>query len=68
MPMFQGFADRLSVRWPWPSRNRLPKDIDRLVGQLFEAAIALWGQDRWMAYNEEEENCTVQLLPMVSHR
>jgi hypothetical protein len=37
------------------------EDIDRLIGQLFEAALLLWEQNDWLAYDQAEENCSVQL-------
>lgn len=61
MPIFQGFADRLRGTVALALQERVAEDIDRLVGQLFEAAIVLWEQNGWLTYNAGEENCTVQL-------
>jgi hypothetical protein len=61
MPIFQGFADRFRGTVALALQQRLAEDIDRLIGQLFEAALALWEQNGWLTYDREEENCTVQL-------
>lgn len=61
MPIFQGFTDRFRGTVALALQQRVAEDIDRLIGQLFGAALVLWEHNGWLAYDREEENCTVQL-------
>lgn len=61
MPIFQGFADRFRGTVALALQQRVAEDIDRLIGQLFEAALVFWEQNGWLTYDREEENYTVQL-------
>jgi hypothetical protein len=61
MPMFEGFDDRLRGTVALALQEEVAKDIDRLIWLLLGASIVLWSQDNWFSYNDDEENCTVQL-------
>lgn len=61
MPIFQSFTDRFFGTASLVLQQQVARNIDRLIGQLFEAALALWEQNGWLAHDHTEENCSVQL-------
>lgn len=61
MPIFQDFGDRLRGTVALALQQRAAEDIDRLIVQLFDAALILWARNGWFTCDREEENYTVQL-------
>jgi hypothetical protein len=61
MPIFQGFHDRFRGVVAIALQEKVAQDIDRLIFMLLEAAIDLWKQVNWDRFNDDEDNCTVQV-------
>lgn len=61
MPIFRSSADRVRGAVALSLQEKVAQDIDRLIGLLLEASIVLWEQVNWHTYNDDEDNCTVQL-------
>ena len=61
MPIFQGFSDRFRGTVAVALQDRVARDIDHLIYLLLEASIILWEQVNWDTFDNDEDNCTVQL-------
>lgn len=61
MPIFQGFTNRVRGTVALALQEQVAADIDSLIWQILDAAIALWGENGWFTFNNDEVNCTVQL-------
>lgn len=61
MPIFEGFADRFRGTVAVALQEQVARDIDRRISLLLETSVTLWKRDHWNRYNDEEDNCTVQL-------
>lgn len=42
-------------------QNRVAADLDAHVREVLDAAVMLWAQANWHSYDQNEDNCTVQL-------
>src|SRR5579875_372252 len=58
---FRDFTDRFRGAVAAALQQQVAQDIDRLICMLLEASITLWERDNWNRFNDEEDNCTVQV-------